>query len=66
MVPSQDSNPWPVNRKSDALPIAQPRHWVNTLLTLKPADSEKYIDKENTSDKQMLILLKKNEKLINN
>ena len=26
MVSSQDSNPWPVNRKSDCLSIAPPRH----------------------------------------
>ena len=26
MMPSQDSNPLPVNRKSVALPIAMPRH----------------------------------------
>ena len=26
MVPNQDSNPPPVNRKSDALPIVPPRH----------------------------------------
>ena len=31
MVPSQDSNPQPVNRKSVALPIAPPRHAQITI-----------------------------------
>ena len=42
MVPNHDSNPWPVNRKSDALPTAPLRHLLlsysstyNVLICLK-------------------------------
>jgi len=33
-LPSQDSNLRPVNRKSDALPIAKPRHPVSSMVII--------------------------------
>ena len=46
--PNQDSNPRPVNRKSDALPIKHPYH-------LATSHSHKFLAKCRTTDKHILV-----------
>ena len=50
MVPSQDSNPRPVNRKSDAVPIAPPDHLREMQSQNARRMNERWIDVDDVTN----------------
>ena len=59
VVPSQDSNPRPVNRKSVALPTVPPRHPNNTWVTYNYEDRK--VRKTESAEKVWRLTLKEDD-----